>query len=151
VIDGRTAAELRWFFIAAPGELGLTSNFGAMVSQLSAFGSRGGGAVAIDERKLHAAERARRIEQRLSKCTTATQRVLRRAFSVWDEDQSVVEFLLHNTWARDQWRTSKTNKSMRGWLERLRDTARHDTATGMKWLKLKREALSCIGIAVAEF
>ncbi len=82
-INPRAEAELRWFYLWADGEMGLRSNFMAMVAQLES-GSAGGGAVAdFEERmfdRLEAAGDARRIRRALEGLTNAQRWILRKVF-----------------------------------------------------------------------
>jgi hypothetical protein len=80
-LDPRSAADLRWYFCDAAGEMGLRSNFGAMVAGLEAGGRRGGAPMKdMDPRVIAAATRARRITRVLEHLAAAHLLTLARVY-----------------------------------------------------------------------
>jgi hypothetical protein len=152
MLNARALADLKWFFTTAAGEIGLRSNFQAMVSQLSAFGTRSGGAVQVDERKLQAAERARAIQSRFAQCSSDAQNVLQLACSELDDDASVMAVVQRDPRAAAEWQKSGTNRDLGDWLSRLRESTKTaDYERARVWLRLKADALRRVEVALREY
>lgn len=76
---------LRWLWNEAEGEAGLKSNLGAQLEHMRlGLGRRARGTqvTEVDDRRLEAADRARRIEQRLARVPREHRRTLEAAYGV---------------------------------------------------------------------
>ena len=117
----RWAADLRWFFLESDGEMGLRSNFGAVVA-----GLEGGGHTArvnhdVADRVMAAAERARHIRRTMEAEAVPVwaQVVLRVAFRREDGELALMGAL---TSAVREHRRSRTKRSIEEWLAKTRDS-----------------------------
>lgn len=113
----RHAADLRWYFRDSPGELGLRSNFGGMVASLEGGGWTPKPTHEVEERRLQAAERARRVLRALEGCPVWARVVLSIAYRYADGEQRLIGAL---SAAAQEHRRSRTKRSLADWLERMR-------------------------------
>lgn len=115
----RNAAELRWFFREAEGDMGLRSNYGGMVQRLQGVSGGGTMRLELDGRNIAAAGRARRVKASLLQLSAEHWGVLSVAYS---QPGGMVNLagimsLLKSTEAEHQ--LSRTTRPLPDWLERL--------------------------------
>src|SRR6266851_8211265 len=108
------AAELRWYFRLAPGEVGLSSNFGPMVRRLQGIHAAPNG-VPVDGQRMAAAGRMSRIEVRLKRLASSDQYVVRLAFS-GETHRDLVRVLLTMPSAQAAFVQSKSKRSLFAWV-----------------------------------
>jgi len=147
----RAAADLRWFFREGAGALGLKSNFGGMIASLEGGGWTPKPSHDVPLHLVEAAQRYRRIEERLERCTKPSRDILRWAFQEPDNDASLIAVLTHNAKAVQEWAESKTTRDIRDWLVRLRETSKDDYLRARQWLKLKALGMSSLECCIQEF
>ena len=83
VVDHGAEGALRWFYTWADGELGMKSNFGAMVAQLEGGHAGGGSIDDVENRmleRLEAAGKARRIRRAFERLSGPQFWILRTTF-----------------------------------------------------------------------
>lgn len=115
----RNAAELRWYYREAEGDMGLRSNFAPMVSRLQ--GVLGGGPLRLelDGRNVAAAGRARRVKAALEQLGVGQQYVLGVAFGNPREPRNVEGLVCTLKSAEEEWRLSRTTRTLPDWVARL--------------------------------
>jgi hypothetical protein len=113
----RIAADLRWVFRDSEGELGLKSNFGGMIASLEGGGWTPKPTHEVDERRLQAAERRRRILEVLDAIPVWARVVLSITYRYADGENLLVGIL---TVTAQEHRRSRTVRSLADWLERIR-------------------------------
>jgi len=119
------AAELRWYFRLAPGEVGLSSNFGPMVRRLQGIHAAPNG-VPVDGQRMAAAGRMSRIEVRLKRLASSDQYVVRLAFS-GETHRDLVRVLLTMPSAQAAFVQSKSKRSLFAWVCRLLKNGRRSS------------------------
>jgi hypothetical protein len=118
------AAELRWYWADATGDMGLKSNFEAMRARMQRAASRGGKPnVDIDERCVEAATREKHIRRALAQVPDREAVILVHAFGpgireipVFGPATGVVPL---TRVARQAWAKSGTTRTLEDWLARL--------------------------------
>jgi hypothetical protein len=143
------AAELRWYWADATGDMGLKSNFEAMRACIQRAASRGGKPnVDIDERCLEAATREKHIRRALAQVPDREAIVLVHAFGpgireipVFGPATGVVPL---TRVARQAWLNSSTNRSLEGWLARLLVRVHTGRSSGPEHLARDRALLNAI-------
>lgn len=135
----QAAADLRWFWREASGDLGLSSNFMAVVSRIEGA-TPAGNTGEPDVRRLEAAARARRISATLGGMAPDAIRVLRLAFGSPDGDLRMVA--LSTTECEDAYRRSRTRRPPAEWFERLSISARKgdDLERRRTWARIQASA-----------
>lgn len=135
----RVAAELRWYYREAEGDMGLRSNFGPMVTRLQ--GLTGGGALhlELDGRQVAAAGRARRVKAALVQLSVTHWGVLAVAYGQPGGALNLVGIIAMLKSTETEHQLSRTTRPLPDWLERL---GRRPTTTLRQRLyaRLKGEA-----------
>jgi hypothetical protein len=113
--------DLGWFWSESDGELGLQSNFNAIVARIEGR-SPEGSPTEIDDRKLDAALRARRISRALGSLPPKVVRILFLRFA--DRDDKPVLLRLVDVASElmitaDHHRRSKSQRPLSAWTARL--------------------------------
>lgn len=125
----RLEAELRWVFTEADGDIGLRSNFGAMVGLLE-IGARSGSsqplAYEIDTDRIEAAAAERRIRRALDEIGRTNAQVLRVQYGPGRAPElqafgSLAGLALFTDAAIRAHRDSQTTRELPDWLARLSD------------------------------
>lgn len=114
----RWAADLRWLYSESAGELGLRSNFGALVAGLEGGGHSARVSHEVSDRVMEAAERARTIRRTLESIPVWAQVVLGVAFR--REDGELVLMAALSSAVREHHR-SRTKRPIQEWLEKTRE------------------------------
>lgn len=129
-------AELRWVFSEADGDIGLTSNYGAMVGLLE-VGSRSGSsqpaAYEIDVERIEAAGRERRIRLALDAIGHRHAQVLRVQYGPGRAPElpafgELAGLAMFTSAAHRAHQASGTNRSLPDWLARLAERVRRNRA-----------------------
>jgi hypothetical protein len=118
------AAELRWYWASATGEMGLKSNFEAICARIRLGVGLGGKLMAeMDERCIEAATRERHVRRALVKVSDRDAAILVHAFGpdtreipVFGRATGVVPL---TRVARNTWANSGTTRTLEDWLARL--------------------------------
>lgn len=128
-VDPRDEAELQWRFLWGDGEMSEPSNFEAMRARLEAGGRTGGKPIMdIDERRLAAAGRGRRIDRVLALLSPDQRLVLFAAFGPPSETQTGSPLRILGRYpgaalvtgaAVRAWQSSGTDRDLADWLARL--------------------------------
>jgi hypothetical protein len=141
----RIAADLRFFFRDAAGAIGLKSNFGGMVASLEGGGFNPRHTYEVDERKLQAAERARKISAVLDELGWERV-VLGVAYKYPDGDERLIGILATT---KAEYKRSRTKRDLRDWLDRLRQNK--DSGRRFTFALLRDEALQLLTRALDEY
>ena len=113
----RIASDLRWLFRDSHGELGLKSNFAGMIASLEGGGWKPKPTHELDERRLQAAERARRLLETLDTVPVWARVALAITYRYSDGETRLLGAL---TLAAQEHRRSRTRRPLEDWLERMR-------------------------------
>lgn len=136
----RWAADLRWLFTAADGELGLRSNFQGMVASLESGGRTSGRSdYDVTPQQIHAATRARTICQALEQMPVWARVVLGIAYRRNDGEAALMCALSSTTLEH---RRSRTKREPRDWLERTRRSRSNQRR--LMYAKLRHEATDLV-------
>lgn len=114
----RWAADLRWLFSESDGELGLRSNFGALVAGLEGGGHSARVSHEVSDRVMESAERARTIRKTLEAIPAWARVVLGVTFRRADGELALMAALSS---AVLEHKRSRTKRAVGDWLQRLRD------------------------------
>jgi hypothetical protein len=143
------AAELRWYWADATGEMGVRSNFEAMRARIQRAASRGGKPnTDIDERCVEAATREKRIRRALAQVPDREAIVLVHAFGPGIRELPAFEAATGvvplTRIARQAWVKSGTNRTLEGWLARLLVRVHTGRSSGPENLARDRALLNAI-------
>jgi hypothetical protein len=146
VTEHDVAADIRWLFNYAEGEMGLRSNFASMVAQLEGGGFHHSASYEMDERAISAARRAREVGQALQRCAGWAAVVLGLAFRCTGGEQRLTCALVSAAQAHKR---SKSRRELPDWLEKQRRSK--DQTKNRTWAKLRAEAQGLIREASLEY
>lgn len=136
----RLAADLRWLFTAADGEMGLRSNFSGMVASLEGGGHSAPSSFDPDDRKLQAALRSRRIRRSLDMVPDWARVVLGVVYRHPTGGESALICALSSTVAEH--RRSGTKRGVADWLERT--STSKSAGRRLLYVKLRMEATELV-------
>jgi hypothetical protein len=119
-----SAAELRWYWGEAEGDMGVVSNFEAMRACLELGGPTGGKPkLDLDERSLQAATRERHIRRALERLSAHDVSILAHAFAPGTREipsfGKATGVVPITRVALSSWSSSGTNRGLTEWLARL--------------------------------
>jgi hypothetical protein len=140
------AADLRWFYRDSEGEMGMRSNFSAMVAQLEGGGFHAVASYEVNERTVQAAERAREVQKALKRCAVWAAVVIGLAYRNAGGEQRLTCAL---TSAAQSHKRSKSRRELPDWLEKQRLSK--DQTKKRAWALLRAEALGLIREASMEY
>lgn len=146
----RAAADLRWFWMEAHGDLGLRSNFNAVVSLIEGA-SPSGRAGEPQVHVLEAAARARHISRTLEAVTPHMVRILRLAFG--GSDDRLRTLAIATMECADAHRRSRSLRPVAEWFDRLSAAARKgdDLERKRAWVKIQASAQQALSRALEAY
>lgn len=139
----RWVADIRWLFHSADGALGLRSNFAGMVASLEGGGYSARTSYDVDEHRLQAAERARRIRRALE-LTPDWARVVVGVLCRTPDGETALLCALTST--AEEHRRSRTKRQLADWLEKTRCSG--SPARRKLYIRLEMEAARVAGEAL---
>jgi hypothetical protein len=139
----RWAADLRWLFSESDGELGLRSNFGALVAGLEGGGHSASVSHEVSDRVMESAERARTIRRALESVPDWARVVLGVAFRRADGELALMAAL---TSAALEHRRSRTKRPIQEWLAKTRDNKSKERRR--LYVQLRMEATDVVEVAL---
>lgn len=145
-VHQRWAADLRWLFSEADGEMGLRSNFGALVAGLEGGGHSARVCHDVADRTMEAAERARTIRRALEDVPVWARVVLGVAFRRADGELALMAAL---TSAASEHRRSRTKRPIQEWLAKTRDNKSRERR--LLYARLRSEASDVVEEALDLF